>query len=430
MRIVQIFVPMGMRQLVLEVLDNEMIDYAVWDETGRKGFEALVQFPISSLGVELILEKLRKAGLSENAYKIVLIPDAIVSSHTIALRRQYLGTRISREELISLAEDLEPDMPTFLAFIVVSTLIAAGGLLLDSAATIIGAMVVAPLMGPAISTSVGTVLYKRKLVSRGIEMQVIGLLVAIAVGFVVGMLLKNSIFLPPGLDIAKIPQMAERTNPTFMSLFLALGAGTAGALSVIRSQGSALVGVAIAIALIPPAAASGLGLAWGLPEVSIPAAVLVLVNLLSINVSALIMLWISGFRPVDVKASVSARTAVLTNVMFLVIILAFLSSAFVLATSASVKTDMIKKEVSNEMTALLADPEYKNINLSLSTVTVDYGASDLWLKKPIYISITINRRAYQQVPQDLASKAYERLTKATGKKIILRIGFVEIQTSP
>ncbi len=166
-----------------------------------------------------------------------------------------------------------------------------------------------------------------------------------------------------------------------------------------------------------------------LPEVAIPAAVLVLVNLLSINVSALILLWISGFRPVDAKASTSARTAVFTNVMFLVIILAFLSSAFVLATSASVQTDTIKKEVNTEMTALLADPEYKNTDLSLSTVTVDYGASDLWLKKPVHISITINRRAYQQVPQDLASKAYERLTKATGKEIILRISFVEVQTS-
>ena len=430
MRIVQILVPMGMRQLIMAVLDDENIDYTLCDDTGRKGFEALIQFPISALGVELIVEKLRKAGLSEDAYKIILIPETVASSPTKTLKKRYTGTRISREDLISRAEELAPDMSIYIAFIVLSTIMATGGLLLDSAATIIGAMVVAPLMGPAISASIGTVLFNRKLASRGIKMQVIGLLLAIAVSFVIGILLKDSILLPSYLDIAKIPQIAERTNPTFISLFLALGAGTAGVLSVIRSQGSALVGVAIAIALIPPAAASGLGLAWGLPAVAIPAAVLVLVNLLSINVSALIMLWISGFRPVDVKASVSARKSVLANVMFLVIILAFLSTAFVLATNASVQTDTIRKEVNNEMTALLADPEYHNINLSLSTVTVDYGSSDLWLKKPVYISININRRAYQQVPQDLASEAYERLTKATGKEIILRIGFVETQTSP
>ena len=201
-----------MRQLVLATLDAEKIDYSVCDDTGRKGFEALVQFPISALGVELVLEKLRKAGLSEDTYKIILIPDTIISSHTKYLNKRYVGKRISREELISRAEDLAPDMSTYIAFIVASTVIATGGLLLDSAATIIGAMVVAPLMGPAISASVGTVLYDKKLVSRGIEMQVIGLLLAITVGAVIGILLKDSILLSPNLDISIIPQIAEKNE--------------------------------------------------------------------------------------------------------------------------------------------------------------------------------------------------------------------------
>ena len=197
----------------------------------------------------------------------------------------------------------------------------------------------------------------------------------------------------------------ERTNPTFISLFLALGAGVAGALSVIRSGGATLVGVAIAIALIPPAATSGLGIAWGLPEVAIPATVLVLVNLLAINVSALIMLWISGFRPSDIKEVGYTRAAVASHIIFFVLTLTLLSTAFLFATYASVQTDAIKKEVNNEMASIIKDPESKNINLSISEVTVDYGASDLLLKKPVDVAITINRRAYQQVPQDLASKA-------------------------
>ena len=64
-----------------------------------------------------------------------------------------------------------------------------GGLLLDSAATVTGAMVVAPLMGPAISVSVGTVINDKKLVSRGVELRVVGLLVAIAVSAIIGVLL-------------------------------------------------------------------------------------------------------------------------------------------------------------------------------------------------------------------------------------------------
>lgn len=430
MRLVQIFIPVGMRQLVLGVLNSEGIEYSVLDETDGKHFEALVQFPISAIGVEQVLKRLRKAGLSDDAFEIVLTPETVISSHTKALKQRYSGTRISREELISRAEALAPDTSTYLAFIVLSTIIATGGLLLDSAATVIGAMVVAPLMGPAISASVGTVLNDRKIVSRGVELQIIGLLLAITVSAVIGILLKDSILLSPLLDIAKIPQIAERTNPTFISLFLALGAGIAGALSVIRNGGATLVGVAIAIALIPPAATSGLGIAWGLPEVVIPAAVLVLVNLLAINVSALIMLWISGFRPSDMKKVGYTRAAVISRIIFFVITLALLSTSFFLATYASVQTDSIKKEVNNEMTAILEDPEYANVNLSLSTVTVDYGASDLLLKKPVDVAITINRRAYQQVPQDLASKANARMTNVTGKDINIKIGFVEVQTSP
>jgi uncharacterized hydrophobic protein (TIGR00341 family) len=317
MRLVQIYVPVGMRQLVQEVLDFERIDYAISDETSGKGLEALVQFPISSIGVELVLEKLRKAGLSDDAYKIILVPENVISSHTKTLKQRYSGTRISREELILRAEELASDTSTYLAFIILSAIMATGGLLLDSAATVIGAMVVAPLMGPAISASIGTVLNDRKLASRGIKLQVVGLLLAIATAAVIGILLKNSVLVSPNLDIAKIPQISERTDLTFISLFLALCTGTAGALSVIRSGGATLVGVAIAIALIPPAAASGLGLAWGLPNVAITAAVILLVNLLAINVSALIMLWISGFRPRDMREVKYAQTAVFSHIIFL-----------------------------------------------------------------------------------------------------------------
>jgi uncharacterized hydrophobic protein (TIGR00341 family) len=228
---------------VLAVLDDEGIDYAVWDETGRKDFEALVQFPVPPIGVEPVLERLRKAGVSENTYTIVLAPETVVSTRIEALKQRYSGSRISREELTARAEDLAPETSTYIAFLVLSTVIATGGLLLDSAATIIGAMVVAPLMGPAISASVGTVLDNRKLASRGIKMQVGGLLLAIAIGALLGVLLKESILLPPGLDIREIPQVAERTSPNFLSLFLALGSGIAGAISIIRGSGSALVGV-------------------------------------------------------------------------------------------------------------------------------------------------------------------------------------------
>ncbi len=430
MRLVQVLIPVGKREPVLAVLDDEQIDYAVWDETGRKDFEALVQFPVPPIGVEPVLERLRKAGVSENTYTIVLTPETVVSTRIEALKQRYSGTRISREELIARAEDLAPETSTYLAFLILSAVIATGGLLLDSAATIIGAMVVAPLMGPAISTSVGTVLDDRRLASRGIKLQVGGLLLAIAVGAVIGILLKESILLPPGLDIREIPQVAERTSPNFLSLFLALGSGLAGAISIIRSAGSTLVGVAIAISLVPPAATSGLGIAWGLPGVAIAAAVLVLINLLAINASALIMFWLSGFRPAEKEAVGHARSSVITHAIFLALAIALLSVALGIVTYASFQTTLVEQEIDGEMTAMFKEPEYAEMGLTLEGVTVDYKPADLLLKDPVKVSVLVGRRAGQEVPQDIASKADARLTEATSKDINIRVGFVEAQMSP
>jgi uncharacterized hydrophobic protein (TIGR00341 family) len=430
MRLVQVLIPVGKRQPVLAVLDDEGIDYAVWDETGRRDFEALVQFPVPPIGVEPVLERLRKAGVSENTYTVVLAPETVVSSRIEALKMRYSGTRISREELTARAENLAPETSTYLAFLVLSTIIATGGLLLDSAATIIGAMVVAPLMGPAISASVGTVLDNRKLASRGIKLQVGGLLLAIAVGALLGVLLRESVLLPPNLDIRDISQVAERTSPNFLSLFLALGSGIAGAISIIRGAGSALVGVAIAIALVPPAATSGLGLAWGLPSVAIAAAVLVLVNLLAVNVSALIMLWISGFRPAETEAIGRARSSVVAHSIFLAFSIALLSIALGLVTYASFETTLVQQEINREMAAMFQEPEYTEMGLTLERVSVDYRPIALLLKEPAKVSVVVGRRAGQEVPDNIARNADIRLTEITGKSIDIRVGFVEAQHYP
>jgi uncharacterized hydrophobic protein (TIGR00341 family) len=430
MRLVQVLIPVGKRQPVLAVLDDEGIDYAVWDETGRRDFEALVQFPVPPIGVEPVLERLRKAGVSENTYTVVLAPETVVSSRIEALKMRYSGTRISREELTARAENLAPETSTYLAFLVLSTIIATGGLLLDSAATIIGAMVVAPLMGPAISASVGTVLDNRKLASRGIKLQVGGLLLAIAVGALLGVLLRESVLLPPNLDIRDISQVAERTSPNFLSLFLALGSGIAGAISIIRGAGSALVGVAIAIALVPPAATSGLGLAWGLPSVAIAAAVLVLVNLLAVNVSALIMLWISGFRPAETEAIGRARSSVVAHSIFLAFSIALLSIALGLVTYASFETTLVQQEINREMAAMFQEPEYTEMGLTLERVSVDYRPIALLLKEPAKVSVVVGRRVGQEVPDDIARNADIRLTEITGKSIDIRVGFVEAQHYP
>ncbi len=429
MRIVQVLVPNGKREPVLAVLDEEEIDYAVWEETGRGDFEALVQFPIPPIGVEPIMEKLRDAGISKDSYAIVFSPELVVSERIGALQKRFSGKRIAREELIARAEELAPATSTFFAFLILSTVIATGGLLLDSAATIIGAMVVAPLMGPAISASVGTVLDYRKLASRGVWLQVTGLLAAIATAAIIGYLVQQTILVPAGLDIRQIPEIAERTSPNFLSLFLALGSGLAGAISIMRGAGSALVGVAIAVALVPPAATAGLGIAWGLTGVTLTAGVLVLVNLLAINVSALVLFWISGFRPMEKTAIGRARISVIVRVGVLVVAIAVLSIVLAVVTYTSYQSTLFQEEMKQEIETMYEETGYADQGVLLLDTTIDYTPTDFLLNYPPEVSIIIGYREGQDIPPDVATQVDERLKENTGLNPVVTVEFIQSQQS-
>jgi len=427
MRLVQVLIPEGTRTAVLEALDGEGIDYALFEEVGRGDFEAMVQFPVPPSGVEPVMDDLTDAGIREDAYTIVLPTETVVSQRLSALQERFPGLRISREELLANAEALAPANSTFFAFILLSTVIATTGLLLDSAATIIGAMVVAPLMGPAISASVGTVLDEQAMAARGVSLQVYGLLAAIATAALMGWVLQETILIPPGLDIRTIPQVAERTSPNFLSLFLALGSGIAGALSIMRGAGSALVGVAIAVALIPPAATAGLGIAFGLPGVALAAAVLVLVNLLAINLSALLLFYAAGFKPEGAGEREGVRAAVASRIVVIAAGIAVLSLVLATVTWTTFQTQSLEQETQTELQREFAEADIDGVELV--DVSVDYEPEDVLLGREPEVNVLVGVPRNRAVPPDLAQRWDDQLTAELGQDVVVRVGFVEAQVS-
>ncbi|WP_254530816.1 TIGR00341 family protein [Natrinema gelatinilyticum] len=425
MRLVQVLIPEGNRKSVLSALDEQGVDYAVFDETGRGEFEAMVQFPVPPTGVEPVLDQLRAAGISESAYTIVMPTETVVSKRITALQELYPGDRVSREEMKSTAQSLAPEPFTYFAFIVLSTVIAVGGLLLNSAATIIGAMVVAPLMGPAITASAGSVLADRDLATRGVALQVVGLLLSIAVAAVLGAILRGTVIIPPGTDIRAIPQVAERTSPGFLSLFIAFGSGIAGAISVSRGSGSTLVGVAIAVALIPPAGTAGLGIAWGFVGVATTASVLVLVNLLSINLSALAIFWFSGYRPELSDQRESVRRAVLRRGLVLIVALVGLSMVLGLVTVASYQTTTFEQRATAETERFFDEAALSAYELE--TVEVQYDTQDIILGDDPTVSVIVGRSNTAAVPPDIADRLDRHLQETTDEDPAVRVGFVVAQ---
>jgi uncharacterized hydrophobic protein (TIGR00271 family) len=136
-----------------------------------------------------------------------------------------------------------------------ASVIATFGLIANSAPAIIGAMIIAPLMAPILSLSYGLVIMDRRLITLSIMTVTAGTILVVVIAFmslfVLGMRITGS-------------EILSRTSPTLLDLGVALAAGGAAAFSQTRlSIANSIAGVAIAVALVPPLAVSGIGLALG-----------------------------------------------------------------------------------------------------------------------------------------------------------------------
>ena len=330
MRLVQVTIPAGKRDAVLGALDDEGIDYVVSDETSGRDYTGVAYFPLPNEAVEPVLERLRDVGVDDDGYTVIVEANTVVSRRFEQLQERYAEEededRIARQELTARAGDLAPSLSTYAIMTVVSAVIATAGLMLDSPAVVVGSMVIAPLIGPAMATSVGTVVDDREMFRRGVKLQIFGLLLAVASAGLFAFLIRSVHLIPPLADVTSIPEIRERIAPDFLSLVVALGAGVAGVISLSTGVSTALVGVMIAVALIPPAATVGIGLAWGQPLVSLGSAVLLLVNVLSINLAALVVLWYKGYRPSQWFRADDAQSATITRIGVLIASIVLLSA--------------------------------------------------------------------------------------------------------
>jgi len=192
----------------------------------------------------------------------------------------------SEEERNAVVADiLDGAFPTrrFYVLLILSTTIAAFGLIANSAAVIIGAMIVAPLMGPILGLALGMVTADHNGERRSLLAEATGAGIAILIGYLVGLVPLN-----PGIG----SEILARTAPTSFDLGIAFASGlAAGYASVNRKISSALAGVAISVALVPPLASCGLLLAMGEGSLSFGAFLLFIANFFCIQTAAALVFW-------------------------------------------------------------------------------------------------------------------------------------------
>jgi uncharacterized hydrophobic protein (TIGR00271 family) len=248
----------------------------------------------------------------------------------------------------------------------VSAVVATAGLLLDSPAIVVGSMVIAPLIGPAMAASVGTVVDDRDLALRGIKLQALGGALAIGAAALFALLLRMMNIVPlTAEEVFAIGEVRERLAPGVLSLVIALGAGAAGAVSLASGVSSALVGVMIAAALVPPTAVVGIGIAWGEPQTVVGSAVLVLVNILAINLVALVVLWRMGYRPKLWFREEEARATTLKRIAVLAAVLLVLTGLLGAFTYSSYRTSEFERGATAAIEAELP-PEATLLDLAVT----------------------------------------------------------------
>jgi len=197
--------------------------------------------------------------------------------------------RVSRERAAAVVEEVsfgsEPKF-SFYALLVTSSLIAAFGLIANSTAVVIGAMLVSPLMTPILGISLALVRGDAGLLRRALVAEVAGVFLAVGVAALFGLL-------PLGIEAT--PEMLARTEPNLLDLLVAVLAGFAGAYAMVDERISpALPGVAIATAIVPPLSNSGLCLALGAYEGASGSFLLFLANFLSILLIASLIFFSAG----------------------------------------------------------------------------------------------------------------------------------------
>ena len=285
---------------------------------GYKGDDGrqIMRILIADDRAQVVLDGLQKALGKDSAARIVVI------GVEAALPRPPEKERTKEEAATAIREALYEDIEksarldsNFLILVILSTIVAAIGLIEDNVAVVIGAMVIAPLLGPNLALGLGTALGDTHLMWKAAIANGVGIGLAFLLAFAIGLIWP--------VDL-KSHELMARTDVGLDSVALALASGAAAVLSITTGLSSVLVGVMVAVALLPPTATFGLMLGGGQYHHAFGAALLLAVNIVCVNLSAKIVFLAKGIHPRTWWEKKKAKRAMLLYLMVWVVSLGLL----------------------------------------------------------------------------------------------------------
>lgn len=236
-----------------------------------------------------LIDQLQATLGKEQSWRITLMTvDATIPELAEPDQPKRSPEQATREELYAEIDRGSRIDSTFLLLVVLSTIVAAIGLLESNVAIVIAAMLIAPLLGPNVAMAFGSILGDEELILRAAATNAAGLALSIVCAAAAGVAL-------PEYGVSA--ELVARTQIGYDSILLALASGAAGALSLTTRLPSALVGVMVAVALLPPAATLGYMLGAAQLRLAAGAAALLAVNVVCVNLSAQLVFLSKGLKP-------------------------------------------------------------------------------------------------------------------------------------
>ena len=298
-RVIKIILPEEHGKKALELLGNHE-NLIFWQEESSDA--NFVASALTGLGhSEAVMDLFEKQFSFVEGFKLILFPveasiprmdasDKVESGSNLdkTKTKQKTKIRISREELYSDIVDSTEFSNIFVLMTILSTVVVAIGLIKNNVAVIIGAMVIAPFLGPNVALALSTNLADHKLGINALRTLLLGVFITILLSAGMGYFFKTD---------PTIPEIALRTQANLSDIFLALASGCAGVLAFTTGLSSAVIGVMVAVALLPPLTVCGLLLGTGQIKEAIGALLLFITNIICINLAGVITFLFQGVSP-------------------------------------------------------------------------------------------------------------------------------------
>lgn len=284
-----------------EIIDQDYVidQWVDSSDSGRTTVHILADVELT----ETILNDIDNCFGHRDDYRVILLPVSATIPKQETEKKETEGeepenenkketekrvSRISREELYEEIKAVVDISWVYFVLIALSCVVAANGLIRDSAAMVIGAMVIAPILGPNVGLSLATTLGDKALLKRSMKSIVFGF----SLGMTLSVLMGLAIPFSPEVD-----EISSRTSVSFADIALGLSAGVAGCLSFTRGISTAVIGVMVAVALLPPMVATGLLLGSGRYELAFGAAILTVTYIICVNLAGVVTFLMQGIKP-------------------------------------------------------------------------------------------------------------------------------------